>query len=205
MLCCYAIAGVTTDMSSVVDVTGHATDGYQPTVSPGFGFVLLAIIACVLLLVIVLAVIFAVVLKKRGSVFVTKLVCTARGPPGGLGGRGGSGGRRSPRGRDARASLPILSDNNNNDNDNNNNNDDDDDNNNNNDNIIIVMIMMMMMMMIIIIIIIIIIIALKGAIRDFLQSPHCAANRHNHVRSSGPVAIVCKSRALHRALITCNM
>ena len=41
-------------------------------------------------------------------------------------------------------------------------------------------------------------IAFKGAIRDFLQSPHIAA------RSSGPGAIVCKSRATHRALITCK-
>ena len=49
------------------------------------------------------------------------------------------------------------------------------------------MMMMMMMMMIIIIIIIviiiiiiiIIIIAFKGAIREFLQSPHCAANVSN--------------------------
>ena len=50
-----------------------------------------------------------------------------------------------------------------------------------------------------------IIIAFKGAIRDFLQSPHCAVNRLQHVRSSGPGAIVCKSCATHRALITCNM
>ena len=42
------------------------------------------------------------------------------------------------------------------------------------------------MMMMIIIIIIIIIIAFKGAIRDFLQSPHSAANCLQHVRSSGP-------------------
>ena len=55
------------------------------------------------------------------------------------------------------------------------------------------------------IIIIIIIIAFKGAIRDFLQSPHSAANRLQHARSSGPGAIVCKSCATHRALITCNM
>ena len=115
---------------------------------------------------------------------------------------------------------------------NSNNNDDDDDNNsnNNNNNIIIMMMMMMMMMMIIIIIIIIIIIviviiiiittttttttttiiiiiAFKDAIRDFffLQSPHCAANRLQHIHSSSPGAIVCKSRATHRALITCNM
>ena len=54
------------------------------------------------------------------------------------------------------------------------------------------------------IIIIIIIIAFKGAIRDFLQSPHSAANCLQHIRSSGPGAIVCKSRATHRALITCK-
>ena len=75
--------------------------------------------------------------------------------------------------------------------------------------------MMMMMMMVIIIlililililiIIIIIIIAYKGAIRDFLQSPHSAANCLQHARSSGPGAIVYKSRATHRALVTCNM
>ena len=62
--------------------------------------------------------------------------------------------------------------------------------------IIITTIMMMMMMMIII--------AFKGAIRDFLQSPHSAANCLQHVRSSGPGAIVCKSRETHRALITCK-
>ena len=39
----------------------------------------------------------------------------------------------------------------------------------------------------------------------FLRSPHCAANRLQHVRSSGPGAIMCKPRAIHRALITCNM
>ena len=54
------------------------------------------------------------------------------------------------------------------------------------------------------IIIIIIIIAFKGAIRDFLQSPHSTANRLQHVRSSGPGATVCKSRATHRALFTCK-
>ena len=58
---------------------------------------------------------------------------------------------------------------------------------------------------IIIIIIVIIIIAFKGAVRDFSQSPHSAAKRLQHARSSGPGAIVCKSRATHRALITCNM
>ena len=54
------------------------------------------------------------------------------------------------------------------------------------------------------IIIIIIIIAFKGAIRDLLQSPHSAANCLQHVRSSGPSAIVCKSRATHRALVSCK-
>ena len=54
--------------------------------------------------------------------------------------------------------------------------------------IIIIIIIMMMIIVIIIIIIIIImnIIAFKGAIQDFLQSPHCAANCLQHVRSSGP-------------------
>ena len=58
---------------------------------------------------------------------------------------------------------------------------------------------------IIIIIRIVIIISFKGAIQDFLQSPHSAANCLQHVHSSGPGAIVCKSRATHRAFITCNM
>ena len=39
----------------------------------------------------------------------------------------------------------------------------------------------------------------------FLQSPHFAENRLQHVRSSGPGAIVCKSHVTHRALIMCNM
>ena len=57
--------------------------------------------------------------------------------------------------------------------------------------------------------IIIIIITLKGAVPDFfffffLQSPHCAANCLQHVRSSGQDAIACKPRATHRVLITCN-
>ena len=55
---------------------------------------------------------------------------------------------------------------------------------------------------VVLIIIIIIIITFKGAIRDFLQSPHSATNCLQHVRSSGPGAIMCKSRATHRALIT---
>ena len=39
---------------------------------------------------------------------------------------------------------------------------------------------------------------------SFFQSPHSAANRLQHVRSSGTGLIVCKSRATHRALITCK-
>ena len=39
----------------------------------------------------------------------------------------------------------------------------------------------------------------------FLQSPHCAAICLQHVRSNGPGAIVCKSRATHRTLITCSL
>ena len=53
------------------------------------------------------------------------------------------------------------------------------------------------------IIIIIIIVAFKGAIREFLQSPHSTANCLQHIRSSGSGPIVCKSRATHRALIMC--
>ena len=68
------------------------------------------------------------------------------------------------------------------------------------------MIMIMIIIIIIIMIMIMImIIALKGAIRDFLQSPHCATNCLQYVCSSGPGAIVCKSRATHRAFIACNM
>ena len=76
--------------------------------------------------------------------------------------------------------------------------------------IIIIMLMMMMMMMMMIMMMVMMMmmmmmmITFKGAIRDFLQSPHCAANRLQHVRSSGPDAIMCKSHASHRALITCN-
>ena len=51
----------------------------------------------------------------------------------------------------------------------------------------------------------IIIIAFKCAIQDFLQSPQCAANCLQLVRSSGPGAIVCKSHATHQALFMCNM
>ena len=49
------------------------------------------------------------------------------------------------------------------------------------------------------------ILILRRNSRFFLQSPHCAANRLQHVRSSGQGAVVCKSLATHRALITCNM
>ena len=52
---------------------------------------------------------------------------------------------------------------------------------------------------------IIIIITLKGAIRNFVQSPHCTVNCLHHVCSSGPDAIMCKSHATHPALIMCSM
>ena len=55
------------------------------------------------------------------------------------------------------------------------------------------------------IIIIIIITVLKGAIQDFLQSPHCTTNCLQHVRSSGQGAVMCKSPATRPALITCNI
>ena len=45
----------------------------------------------------------------------------------------------------------------------------------------------------------------KALFEIFWQSPLCVANCLQHVRSRGPGAIVCKSRATHRALITCNM
>ena len=60
-------------------------------------------------------------------------------------------------------------------------------------------------MLVILIIIVIIIIAFKGAIQDFLQPPHCTANRLQHVRSSGPGAIMCNLHATQRALNTCNI
>ena len=47
-----------------------------------------------------------------------------------------------------------------------------------------------------------ILIAFKGSVHDCLQS-RCAANCLQHSNSQG--AIVCKLRAVHRALITCNM
>ena len=55
------------------------------------------------------------------------------------------------------------------------------------------------------VIIIIIIIAFKGAVQDLLQSPRCAANCLQHVRSSGQGTIVWKSRATHRAPIMYNV
>ena len=53
--------------------------------------------------------------------------------------------------------------------------------------------------------VVVVVIEFKGTIRDFLQSPHCVANCLHHVRSSDQCAIVCKVRANHRALVTCNM
>ena len=41
--------------------------------------------------------------------------------------------------------------------------------------------------------------------RFFLQSPHCAANRLQHVRSSALAQSRAKSHTTNRALITCNM
>ena len=48
-----------------------------------------------------------------------------------------------------------------------------------------IMIIMIMIIMIMIIMIMIIMIAVKGAIRDLLQSPHCAASYLQHVLSGG--------------------
>ena len=48
-----------------------------------------------------------------------------------------------------------------------------------------------------------IIIAFKGALRDFVQSPHCVANRLQHVRSSGSGATEYKSRAFIRCNMSC--
>ena len=48
----------------------------------------------------------------------------------------------------------------------------------------IIIIIIIMMIIIIIIIIMIIIIALKGAIRGFLQSPHCAANSNTYAQAA---------------------
>ena len=59
--------------------------------------------------------------------------------------------------------------------------------------------MMMMMMMINIIMKIVIIIALKDPISSLLRELSLT------VRSSGQDPFVCKSRATHRELITCNM
>ena len=50
----------------------------------------------------------------------------------------------------------------------------------------------------------IIITAFKAANRDFLPSPHSASNRLQHVRLSGPGAIVCIER-LARANVSCCM
>ena len=47
------------------------------------------------------------------------------------------------------------------------------------------------------IVVVVVVIAFKGAIRDCFQSPHCAANRLQHVGSSGPGTIVCISHATH--------
>ena len=69
----------------------------------------------------------------------------------------------------------------------------------------IIIIIIIMMMMIIIVIIIIIILKRRNSRFFFFKSPHRTANCLQHVSSSGPGAIVCKSRAARRALIACNM
>ena len=66
-------------------------------------------------------------------------------------------------------------------------------------------IILVIITMIIVVVIIIIIIALKGAIRDFynlLTAPRTVSNTYAQV---APGAIVCESRATHRALVTCNL
>ena len=45
----------------------------------------------------------------------------------------------------------------------------------------------------------------KAQFETFLNNLLTASNRLQRVRSSGQSAIVCKSRATHRALITCNI
>ena len=62
------------------------------------------------------------------------------------------------------------------------------------------LLLLLLLLPLLLLLLLLIIIAFKGAIRDFWQSPHCAANCLQHMRSSGPGAIVCKSRASHRAL-----
>ena len=99
-------------------------------------------------------------------------------------------------------------DNNNNDNNNNNNiiinkSDNKNDNNNNSssnksDNNIIILVLVIVKM-------IMLINAFEAANRDFSQSLRCAANCLQHVLSSSLGAIVCISRKVHRALITCKM
>ena len=39
--------------------------------------------------------------------------------------------------------------------------------------------------------------AFQAAIRDFLHSPHCVANRLQHVRSSGLGAVVCNTSSAY--------
>ena len=70
--------------------------------------------------------------------------------------------------------------------------------------IIIIIIIVIIIIVVVVVVVVVVIIAFKGAIREFLQSPHSASNCLHHLRSSGPGAAVCKSRAAHRALITCK-
>ena len=71
--------------------------------------------------------------------------------------------------------------------------------------LIIMMMMMMIVVVVVVVVEVVIVIALEGAIRDFLKSPHCATNCLQHVHSSGPGAIVCELRATHRTIIKCNL
>ena len=64
-------------------------------------------------------------------------------------------------------------------------------------------IIIIIIIIIMIIIIIIIVIAFKSTIQDFLRFPHCAANRLQHVQSSGPGATLHLSCAACR--FTCLM
>ena len=40
-------------------------------------------------------------------------------------------------------------------------------------------------------------VVLKGATGDFLQSPYCPVNCPEHLRSSGPGAVVCKTHMVY--------
>ena len=64
--------------------------------------------------------------------------------------------------------------------------------------IIIILLLSLLWLLLLITIIIIIIIVLKGAVSDFLQSPHCSVNCLQHFHSQGQSAIKHISRATCR-------